>query len=220
MGSGWGKVTLRHQETTGVADCSEKEQMPSPWGCRPWAPGLGASLGVGGGRQARLQAEGQDRRGSRDTCTKCVPHPPPHPVVPAGYVEWSKPRLLRRIAELEKVSVTCLFRTCLCEGSGVSEGGGQAMCTPPPSVSNRGTLARGDSCGSRQDLRAVSSLSPCHGRQRGSHNTPCPTLVCNHAWASYGGRFFSPRVQYLNFEKLFVHALPAGRVTFLLFSPV
>lgn len=151
--------------------------------------------------------------------------PHPHPVVPAGYVEWSKPRLLRRIAELEKVSegsvsVTCLFRTCLCEGSGVSEGGGQAMCTPPPSVSNRGTLARGDSCGSRQDLRAVSSLSPCHGRQRGSHNTPCPTLVCNHAWASYGGRFFSPRVQYLNCEKLFIHALPAGRVTFLLFSPV
>lgn len=29
---------------------------------------------------------------------------PSHPVVPAGYVDWSKPRLVRRIAELEKVS--------------------------------------------------------------------------------------------------------------------
>lgn len=26
------------------------------------------------------------------------------PLLPLGYVEWSKPRLLRRIAELEKVS--------------------------------------------------------------------------------------------------------------------
>lgn len=188
-------------------------------------PAVGSRLGgqPWGGRRPSGQAPGgrSGLKGQSGHLYKVCPSPPhPHPVVPAGYVEWSKPRLLRRIAELEKVSVTCLFRTCLREGSGVSEGGGQAMCTPPPSVSNRGTLARGDSCGSRQDLRAVSSLSPCHGRQRGSHNTPCPTLVCNHAWASYGGRFFSPRVQYLNFEKLFVHALPAGRVTFLLFSPV
>lgn len=29
---------------------------------------------------------------------------PSHPVVPAGYTDWSKPRLVRRIAELEKVS--------------------------------------------------------------------------------------------------------------------
>ena len=42
-------------------------------------------------------------------CTACLKIP----LLPLGYMEWSKPRLLRRISELEKVSHTPLSVTSL-----------------------------------------------------------------------------------------------------------
>ncbi|KAJ8792713.1 hypothetical protein J1605_019533 [Eschrichtius robustus] len=62
-------------------------------------PAVGASLWrgrhVGPCSRREVRAEGA----RRDGCTKGAPS---HPAVPPGSVEWSKPRLLRRIAELEK----------------------------------------------------------------------------------------------------------------------
>lgn len=81
---------------------------------------------------------------------------PSNPVVPAGYADWSKPRLVRRIAELEKVSGGPLpARLCLYEGAAPrkrAEGaslpghsGGRLGMSVPGDGRARDELARGDS---------------------------------------------------------------------------
>lgn len=62
---------------------------------------------------------------------------------PPGYAEWSKPRLLRRIAELEKVGVTASVTACP-RGAGAAGGGGGRRALRPWTWAGPGGPERGE----------------------------------------------------------------------------
>lgn len=122
---------------------------------------------------------------------------PSNPVVPAGYADWSKPRLVRRITELEKVSGGPL-PALPCPALPIREGalllghnGGPIMGDSCPGTATPGTSWAEETLRVWTGRLAVSSLSPRHRRQgvATQHATALPTVQYNRR-GSVGPRAF------------------------------